>query len=177
MESVIEAAKQFVNYRSEMGKLYAIYDAIGREVKRALELATKHSDPMEMRDEFYKFYEGGAYFTYGASQASEIVSKGLAVFAISNGNPKEAIPTAVNFGRDTDCLAAVAGGLSGTLSGIQAIPSEWVAQVNDSTRKDPYTNNQRTIEETGDGLFEAFLARKERLEGYLQLMGNSDYLA
>ena len=36
------------------------------------------------------------------SQANEIVSKGLAVFAITRGNPKDAILTAVNFGRDTD---------------------------------------------------------------------------
>jgi hypothetical protein len=104
------------------------------------------------------------------SQANEIVSKGLAIFALSKGDPREAILTAVNFGRDTDCLAAVAGGLSGALSGMHGVPAEWVVQVNRATQEDPYTNNHRSIEDTGDGLLLAFQARRQRLRSYLELM-------
>ncbi|MGQ9632601.1 MAG: ADP-ribosylglycohydrolase family protein [bacterium] len=175
VESVLDVAKRFVHYRAEGGSLYALYDTIDQEVSHALELASKHTDPMAMRDEFYEFYEGGRYFNYGMSQANEIISKGLAVFAMSRGNPKEAILTAVNFGRDTDCLGAVAGGLAGALSGVGAIPEEWIAQVNEATRQDPYTNNHRTIKETADGLFKAFLARRRRMEEHLQSM-NPAYL-
>jgi ADP-ribosylglycohydrolase len=107
------------------------------------------------------------------SQANEIVSKGLAVFALSQGDPKEAILTAVNFGRDTDCLAAVAGGLAGALTGIEAIPGEWVRRVNESTTRDPYTNNHRSIEETADGLWSAFRARCQRLADYVNEMGTT----
>lgn len=169
VQSVLEVARRFMHYRAEAGSLYALYDTIEREVSHAVELASKHTDAMAMRDEFYELYEGGRYFNYGMSQANEVVSKGLAVFAISGGDPKEAILAAVNFGRDTDCLAAVAGGLAGALSGVKAIPGEWIAQVDGATRQDPYTNSRRTIEETADGLFEAFLARRRRLEAYLQL--------
>ena len=176
VESVLEVAKRFVHYRAEAGSLYALYDTIEREVSHALELASKHTDAMAMRDEFYAFYEGGGYFNYGMSQANEVVSKGLAVFAISRGHPKEAILTSVNFGRDTDCLAAVAGGLAGALSGVRTIPEEWISQVNEATRQDSYTNNHRTIEETADGILEAFLARKERLEDYLRWMSDPAYL-
>jgi ADP-ribosylglycohydrolase len=176
VESVLEVAKRFATYRAEAGSLYALYDTVEREVNRALELAAKHTDPIAMRDEFYRFYDGGGYFNYGMSQANEVVSKGLAVFAISHGDPKEAILTAVNFGRDTDCLAAVAGGLAGALSGDGTIPPEWIAQVNEATRRDPYTNNHRTIEETADGIFEAFLARRRRLKDYLEMMGEPSYL-
>jgi ADP-ribosylglycohydrolase len=176
VESVLDMVKRIVHYRVEAGSLYARYDTIEREVSRALELASKHTDPIAMRDEFYEFYEGGRYFNYGQSQANEIVSKGLAVFAISKGDPRSAILTAVNFGRDTDCLAAVAGGLAGALSGVKAVPEEWIAQVNDATLQDSYTNNHRTIEETADGLFEAFLSRKKRLERYLQSMSDPAYL-
>ena len=176
VESVLEIVREYAHYRAEAGSLYARYDTIEREVKRALELASKHTDPMAMRDEFYQFYEGGRYFNYGQSQANEIVSKGLAVFAISKGDPKEAILTAVNFGRDTDCLAAVAGGLAGTLSGVEAVPKEWIDQVNEATLKDTYTNNRRTIEETADGLFQAFLTRKQRLEEYLRSMSDPVYI-
>lgn len=167
--SVLDAARSFATYRAEAGSLYARYDTVEKEVTRALEIAAKHDDPMRMRDEFYEHYYGGGYFNYGMSQANEIVSKGLAVFAVCEGDPQKAIPAAVNFGRDTDCLAAVAGGLSGALSGTDAVSPEWVAQVNEATRQDPYTNNQRSIEETADGLFDAFLARRERTQALLDM--------
>jgi ADP-ribosylglycohydrolase len=177
VESVLGTAREFVQYRREGESIYGPYDTIEREVERALALAEKHTDAMEMRDEFYEHYEGGGYFNYGMSQANEIVSKGLAVFAITKGEPREAILASVNFGRDTDCLAAVAGGLSGALSGAAAIPQEWIAQVNEATREDPYTNNRRSIEETAEGLFAAFLARRKRLADYLDSMGEPSYLA
>ena len=173
VESVLETARRFVAYRAEAGSLYAIYDTINWEVNHALELAAKHTDPMAMRDEFYQFYEGGNYFNYGQSQANEIISKGLAVFALSKGDPKQSILTAVNFGRDTDCLAAVAGGLAGALFGPSSLPPEWIEQVNEATRQDPYTNTRRTIEEAADGLFGAFRAKMGRLADYLRMMGES----
>ena len=175
VESVLAVAKSFTTFRAEAGSLYARYDTVEKEVTRALEIAAKHDDPMRMRDEFWEHYYGGGYYNYGMSQANEIVSKGLAVFAVCEGDPRKAIPAAVNFGRDTDCLAAVAGGLSGALSGIDALPSEWVAQVNDATRRDPYTNNKRTIEETADGLFDAFVARRDREQALLDLTAGSDF--
>jgi ADP-ribosylglycohydrolase len=177
VESVIETAKAFAHYRAEGVRLYALYDTIEREVGRALELAGKHTDPAAMRAEFYEHYYGGDYFNYGQSQANEVVSKGLAIFALSRGNPKEAILTAVNFGRDTDCTAAVAGGLAGALSGPDALPGEWTRQVDEATLADPYTNNHRTIEETADGLFGAYFARRRRLCDYLDSMGDVDFLS
>ena len=177
VDAVLDVARRFVRYRAEQGSLYAGYDAMERTLSHALDLAAKHTDAMAMRDEFYELYEGGRHFVYSMSDAGEIISKGLAVFAITQGKPKDAILTAVNFGRDTDCLAAVAGGLAGTFSGVQAVPAEWIAQVNEATRQDAHTNNQRTIEETADGLFAAFLARRQRLADYVQLMSDEEYLA
>ena len=174
VESVLQVAKEFVHYRAEAARLYSLYDTIEREVTFALALADKHTDPIRMRADFYRHYHGGDYFNYGQSQANEVVSKGLAIFALTQGHPKESILTAVNFGRDTDCLAAVAGGLSGSLNGASTLPSEWLAQVDEATREDPYTNNHRTMEETAEGLYEAFLSRRKRLKDYLDLMGRDD---
>ena len=174
VKSTLETAKQFVSYRAEAGGLYAAYDTIQREVDAALALAEKHTDPTAMRDEFYNVYEGGGYFNYGMSQANEIVSKGLAVFALSGGQPKDAILTAVNFGRDTDCLAAIAGGLAGALSGPATIPAEWIDQVNRATAEDAYTNNKRTIDETADGLLDAFRARQAKLAEYVRTMQEAE---
>ena len=170
VESVLAVAKEFVSYHAEAGELYALYDTIETEVNRAIELAEKHTDPMKMRDEFYDYYDCTNFVNYYISQANEIIAKGLAVFALSKGNAKEAILTSVNFGRDTDCLAAVAGGLAGALTGSGDMPKKWIDQVNEATRQDPYTNNKRNIEETVDGLYEAFLAKQNRLKEYIALM-------
>jgi len=177
VRSVVDVTREFVHYRAEPERLSARYDTIEREMAHALALAEKHADASAMRDEFSEFYRGGDYFTYGQSQANEVVSKGLAIFALTDGNPKEAVLAAVNFGRDTDCLAAVAGGLAGALSGPKDIPTEWIAQVNEATLHDPYTNNQRTIEKTADGLYDAFLARRVRLREYIGMMEQPGFLS
>lgn len=174
VESVLSVARDFASYRAEAGSLYAQYDTIAGEIGHALDIASRHTDPMAMRDEFYEHYYGGGYFNYGMSQANEIVSKGLAVFAITQGDPHEAILAAVNFGRDTDCLAAVAGGLAGALNGPSSLPAEWIDQVNQATRQDPYTNNHRTIGETADGLLCALRARVQREREVLDMMSDAD---
>lgn len=170
VDSVLATARNFISCRAEAGSLYARYDTIQHDVNHALDIAARHTDPMAMRDEFYQRYYGGEYFNYSMSQANEIVAKGLAIFAITKGDAKLAITTAVNFGRDTDCLAAIAGGLAGTLSGASNIPADWIAQVNEATRQDPYTNNRRTIEQTADGLLGAFSKRCAKLKAYLCMM-------
>ncbi len=171
VNSVIATARQFISYHAEAGSLYARYDTIQQDVDHALELASRHTDPMAMRDEFYQRYHGGDYFNYSMSQANEIVAKGLAIFAITRGDARLAITTAVNFGRDTDCLAAIAGGLAGALTGASAIPAQWIDQVNEATKQDPYTNSRRTMEQTADGLLAAFMNRRAKMAEYLRLMG------
>ena len=170
VESVLDTARRFVRYRAEAAALYANYDTIEKDLDRALEVASRHTDPMAMRDEFYEYYEGGRHVIYSQSQANEVVPKGFAIFALTKGNPRQAITAAVNFGRDTDCTAAVAGGLAGALSGAAEIPGEWIGQVNQATALDQYTNNHRTIEETATGLLGAFRAKQRKLAEYVREM-------
>jgi ADP-ribosylglycohydrolase len=176
VNSVLKTIKKYSSYRAEKGSLYTgavekfAYDTIERDVNRAVELAEKNPEPAKLRDKFNEIFNGGYYMTYGLAQAHEIVSKGLAIFAMHKGDPKESIITAVNFGRDTDCLAAVAGGLAGALSGAGALPQEWITQVNEATKVDPYTNSHLTIDETADGLYAAFQARQQKLAAYVQMM-------
>jgi len=175
VESILETAKRFATYRAEAGNLYALYDTVARDVDRALEIAATHTDYEAMRDAFYQIFFGGNYIVYGQSQANEVVSKGLAVFAFTQGDPKHAITAGVNFGRDTDCVAAVASGLAGALSGATSIPQEWIEQVNAATAEDPYTNNYRSINETADGLYSAFVAKQEKLKAYLEMMDDPSF--
>ncbi|HEY9076065.1 MAG TPA: ADP-ribosylglycohydrolase family protein [Anaerolineaceae bacterium] len=137
-------------------------DQMKREIERALEIVARHTDYKDLRAEFYKIYNGGG-IPYAASTASETVTKALAMFKFADGDARQGILYGVNFGRDTDCLAAMAGGLSGALSGIGAVPAEWVEQLDKATFSNPYTNIQCTIKEHADGIYAALQNRAKKM--------------
>jgi ADP-ribosylglycohydrolase len=73
-------------------------------------------------------------------------------------------------GRDTDCLTAVAAGISGALSGAESVPNQLIRQVDHATSVNPHTNSQRTLRETSDGLYNAFRARLKKMRAYVEEM-------
>ena len=73
-------------------------------------------------------------------------------------------------GRDTDCITAIAAGISGALTGGLSLPKEWIQQVDYATSINPHTNSHRTIKEQSDVLYNAFKARMARLRNYIERM-------
>ena len=55
------------------------------------------------------------------------------------GDFKESVLGAVNYGRDADSIATMAGAICGALGGIDSIPSEWSAQVSAASKRDLVT--------------------------------------
>ena len=169
--SIAAAAKPGATVDSVIGALHdgargwTMKNAIVREIDRGLSLTDSCRDFREMRKAFDAVYSGSG-MPYAFSYANEVVTKGLSIFRMVKGDPKEAIIAAVNQGRDTDCLAAVAGGISGALSGGAAIPAQWIEQVDRATGLNRYTNSQRTLRQHADGLYEAFRARLARMKAY-----------
>ena len=150
--AVCDTALAYADYHAQHDTPYARYDSVRREVERALEIAARHvGDPMGMLPEFDALYYGGTHMVYAMSQANEVVCKGLAIFYASEGDARTALLAAVNYGRDTDCVAAVTAGLAGAYSGASALDVAWIEQVNAATAADPYTNSYRDIDATADG--------------------------
>jgi ADP-ribosylglycohydrolase len=108
----------------------------------------------------------GVGMPYAMAFANEIVTKGICVFRLCGGDVKKAIVTCVNLGRDTDCSAAVAGGLCGALGGSAHVPEEWIRQVDYATSVHRFTHNKRTLRENADGLYEAFKNKLRYYRGY-----------
>jgi ADP-ribosylglycohydrolase len=92
------------------------------------------------------------------------------MFVLSKGDAKTAILYGVNLGRDTDCMAAMGGGLAGALSGIGAVPDGWVKQVDEATFANPYTNIQVKIEEHARGIYQAVQSRAEKLSAQVSVL-------
>ena len=60
----------------------------------------------------------------------------LGMVAAAGGRWREAVLGSVNYGRDADSIAGMAGAIAGALEGAEAIPSEWEAQVSEAGRID-----------------------------------------
>jgi ADP-ribosylglycohydrolase len=140
-----------------------------RELERGLKLTENCGDFREMREKFDEMYSGRG-IPYAFSYANEVVTKAVCVFRMVQGDLKQAIIAGVNMGRDTDCITAVASGISGALTGSAGLPDAWVEQVDYAAKQNPYTNTQRTLDEHADGLYEAFTARVAKAKAHAALM-------
>lgn len=145
-------------------------DGIRREVERALKVAEAAREPLAMRDAFAEHYSGHGV-VYAMSHANEIVSKAVAVVRAAGGSPRQSILTAVNFGRDTDCLAAVAGGMAGALSGPADLPADWIAQVDAATAANPHTCLRLSLSEMADIVLSGLRAERQRMADYAGRLG------
>jgi len=166
VESVIETALKYSTSK------------IRKEIEHGLDIAKKYSKPLDIRRGLNEMYtdKESPYCAdarmqhYRASSIYETVTKGLAVFAATKGNVKDAIVVSVNFGRDTDCLAATAAGLAGAFSGSGTISAEWIETVEQGTRSNPYTNSHMTIKETAEGLYRALQNKVRKMKDYVVLV-------
>jgi ADP-ribosylglycohydrolase len=139
------------------------------EIERALKLTANCTDFRQMREKFDEMYSGSG-IPYAQSYANEIVTKAVCVFRMTKANTWESMKAGVNMGRDTDCLTAVAAGISGALSGGGSIPPELIRQVDYATSVNPHTNSKRTLVENSDGLYNAFKSRIKKLKTYSEEM-------
>ena len=139
------------------------------EIEKALKLTAGCADFRDMRKKFDTMYSGEGV-PYAQSYANEIITKAVCVFRMTKANTWEAMKAGVNMGRDTDCLTAVAAGISGALTGAGSIPKGLIKQADYATSVNPHTNSKRLLRENSDGLYNAFKARLARMKSYIQEM-------
>jgi ADP-ribosylglycohydrolase len=160
VESVIEDIFKYCDYPGSN---------IAGEIKAGLKLTENCRDFRDMRSAFDPVYNGVG-MPYCMSFANEVVTKAVCVFKLSGGCVRQAIVSSVNLGRDTDCITAIAAGISGALTGPAAVPAKWIEQVDSAVKINPYTNTKRTMRENSDGLYDAFKNRLNKMKEYRDLM-------
>ena len=104
----------------------------------------------------------------------DICEKGLCVFQMVKGVTKDAIIAGTNMGRDTDCVSAVASGISGALTGMASIPEEWITQVEYATSVNPHTCIKRTMKENAEGVYGAFQKRLQEESDFVARMRSAE---
>ena len=130
--------------------LNCLSDNPRKEIEQHLEWAHKAKDWKELRPLFQEKYN-----RFPISDAVEVLGSGLALLYMARGNPKDAILYSVNFGRDCDCRAYVAGGLAGALKGIEEVPADWVKIIEEQVVTDPYSVSTKTAKAVAEGLYKA----------------------
>jgi ADP-ribosylglycohydrolase len=68
--------------------------------------------------------------------AIEEVPIALGLLLMARGDYQAAVLGGVNYGRDSDSIAAMAGAVAGGLGGLRAVPAGWLTQVSEMSRTD-----------------------------------------
>jgi ADP-ribosylglycohydrolase len=122
MESVIAAV---LRHTECLGQNAAEFVA---RLERLLQTAAQCSDASELYEPFYRDFLV-TFPPWDSVWIMEMIPAALAVCYVAKNDPTAAIIGAANLGRDADTIASIAGELMGALCGADALPAEWVAQV------------------------------------------------
>jgi ADP-ribosylglycohydrolase len=60
----------------------------------------------------------------------------LGMLVVADGDYRDTVLGAVNYGRDSDSIAVMGGSIAGALNGRAAVPDEWVTAVSEASRMD-----------------------------------------
>jgi ADP-ribosylglycohydrolase len=113
--SVLTAATEFLEPISGREML--------TQIERALALARECRDFKEFRRAAYD--QRDIYFKPLICDSRETIPLTLALFALADGDFERAVTYGANFGRDSDTIACMLGGLAGALKAIDGIKPEW----------------------------------------------------
>ena len=153
VDSVIEASKRYVA------------KPVQEVIDEAIDIAIRYPDLKSVRQPFFDKYSWLPAF-----DGMEVLAEALACFYIAKGDVRQAIIGGANFGRDTDCIAAVAGAIAGSFSGSDALPPAWIETVDRAVASSPYTLQDRSLHEMASGLYEAVLNNASRLRNQLRVV-------
>ena len=98
-----------------------------RDLRRAHEIVSASDDWSTIARQAVA--ELAVHRYYWADLAPEAVALSFVAVLAGDGDFRETVLNAVNLGRDADTIAAMAGGIVGAMSGIGAVPVDWLPAV------------------------------------------------
>ncbi len=138
VESVVEAAYKYIHPKSS--------EVMKNRIIEILDYAKECGDYKKFREWFY-----AGKRMKETCDSRETVPVALAMFYFGKGDPEKTIIYAVNFGRDADTIATMAGALAGAFAGVEAIKPEWFEKLQKN-------NDQRPL---ADSLYDVVMKRVE----------------
>ena len=155
-ESVVAAATEVV------------IPEVAEAIEAGVTIGREQDDYETLRDRFYEEYHGrSSNLGMNISRANEIVPKAFGLFVFYDEDVRAVMEGSANFGRDTDCLCALAAGFTGAFAGAETIPDEWIAQVDDAATisyERGQTCTDLSLADQAAGLYDAAVAHHDRLQ-------------
>ncbi|MGW4499748.1 ADP-ribosylglycohydrolase family protein [Micromonospora sp. NPDC004336] len=149
IDAVVEEARGHRDWRAAIGPLRAAvapYDTVGEEY-RSPGLGARRPSRLH---------------------AIEELPVAIGMLVVAGGDFREAVLGAVNYGRDADSTATMAGAIAGALGGAAAVPAQWSEAVAGASRTD-LVAPARALAEVATEVFdrdrERFARRAERFGG------------
>ena len=124
------------------------HDGTRAAIEAVTTVAAKHTDWKAaigpLRNAVAPFDTVGAHYRQPAMDARrpsrtksiEELPIALGLLVVADGDYRAAVLGAVNYGRDSDSIATMAGAISGALNGAEAVPQEWLENVSTASRVD-----------------------------------------
>ncbi|MBN1153877.1 ADP-ribosylglycohydrolase family protein [candidate division KSB1 bacterium] len=101
-----------------------------RAILSAAEIARKSEDVWSALEPLYNHL--ACHYYYWSDVAPEAVSLAFGILIAARGEYVDSVLGAINIGRDTDTIAAIAGAITGASVGIDAIPNDWIEHVKEA---------------------------------------------
>ncbi len=118
VESVLDASTRYLHRTSSAEMTECIVGA--------LDLARREGEYQAFRKAFYhSSFPAGSVI----SDSRETVPCSLALFYLAQGDVRQAIVYAANFGRDADTIGAMTGAIAGAFQGVDRLGSDWVTKA------------------------------------------------
>ena len=147
---------------------------IREEIEYALAITDKYDDPMDVRfwkevnrmyaDPNSKYFADTRIPRYVQSSVYENVTMAFAFFKATKGDLEQSIIVSSNRGRDSDCSAASAGGLTGALTGSTTISQEWIDVLEQGNKDNEYSNSHLSNRVTADAIYHALQNKLRRMK-------------
>ena len=144
IEAVVSAAGRVSDWRDGLGTLRAAvepFDTVGPQYRQPAKDARIPS----------------------RTKSIEELPIALGMLIAANGDYRESVLGSINYGRDSDSIAVMAGSIAGALGGVEVVPAEWIAGVNEGSRMD-VTATGPVIASVARDVWAADAARASRVE-------------
>ncbi|HBK61387.1 MAG TPA: hypothetical protein DDZ84_11450 [Firmicutes bacterium] len=140
------------------------YGRVGRPnedlVERALAVAGGAPDVLSVREKLQS-----ELIRDFANDGPETLAVSIGMFVAAQGDFEQSVIGAVNYGRDCDSYASVAGAIAGALNGASSIPDEWARIVQNANPEIEFCPVAEQIEAM-------ILARYHKDRRYVQEIGD-----
>lgn len=130
--SVIQAALDAAASHRKVGNLTShwqwydqVFELNERLIHKAVEIADVEHDVFALCPKYYEAFPVNGF----GSEAGQTVAVAFGMLVAAQGDLEQTILGCVNYGRDNDSYATVAGAIAGAMRGSAAIPAAWAQGV------------------------------------------------